>query len=98
MYTFWIKVNSDMELRVLAQILNTERCSWSLIAEMWSMGKYSRTSVLIGYRPRQTWCLSHCDEKKMSRHLALARGSSHLLELVSVTTPPRKRKCFIVRY
>ena len=35
--------------------------------------------------------------EKMFQHLALARDSLHFLELVWVTTPPCKRKCFTTR-
>lgn len=43
--TSCVKVNSDTELQVLAQIQNTERYARHLITEMWSMCKYFKMDM-----------------------------------------------------
>ena len=57
--------------------------------------EYSHTSELVGFRPLQTLYSSHFDEKK---NVSALGNCSYLLEHVGVTIPPRKGKCFIVRY
>ena len=56
---------------------------------------YSHIPALVTFRTHQTRYLSHLDDKKCFLHQStLACHWSHLLALVGVTTPPRKRKCF----
>ena len=53
------------------------------MAEVPEVGMYSYTSMLVSFRPRQTWYSMHFyEKKKMFQRSEPARDSWHLLELV----------------
>ena len=92
-----LSVNDFIYSRLFDRLLfsweiHRRQCPWRHSGYCTVVPQYSWASEL------SKSCTHIWMREKMFQQSALARDSLHLLELVWVTTPPHKRKCFITHH